>query len=111
MLDYLAKIAHFILFRFRELVDSLPQAVKENRYCVNRLERLEAMSSYIYHFTDAMSKAMLLEVLGTLHTWELTAPDVEPAIRVSHGSATRKKYRVQSPIQYSAISSVYKYEC
>jgi len=73
-----------VLFRFQELVDSLPQSVKMSRYCLDRLERLEAMSSYIYHFTDAMSKAKLLEVLETLHVWELTAPDVEPAIRVCH---------------------------
>jgi len=73
-----------LIYRYAELASSLPPEVKSDRYCNQLLRKLQVLADYMATIGPMkMSKEKLIQVLATLAPWELEAPDVEGAIKVS----------------------------
>lgn len=69
--------------RYKELLLSLPEEVKADRYCHQLLEALSVLADDMYAAgPKKMSKKKLIQVLAMMKPFELQAPDIEEAIKV-----------------------------
>ena len=72
-----------IVCRYEELVTGLPEVVKGERYCCQRLVQLKDMAADMVTMGPGrMSRRRLVAVLSRLRPWELESPPVKAAVEV-----------------------------
>ena len=61
----------------------LPDVVLSNRYCRTTLDHLHILQEHMKSVGPIMmSQEKLIQVLSTLHPWQLNSPEVTKAIEV-----------------------------
>ncbi len=74
------------LCRYEELLLSLPEEVKADRYCHQLLDALSVLADDMYAAGPVkMSKKKLIQVLSVMKPFELQVPDVKAAVKVRLG--------------------------